>query len=165
VSGVRAGPVVIAYDGSADAEDALREAAELVTPRRALVVVVAKTGVGFDAVESPSASRHLPPATLDIRTAADFDQELYERARRLAERGAAVARQAGLEAEGLAVADAVDVSVAETLVDVARERDAPAMVVGAHAHGGFLGPITREVVRRAPCPVFVRGPAESRTAV
>jgi nucleotide-binding universal stress UspA family protein len=158
---VRPGPTVIAYDGSREAEGAVREAGELLTARRALVVVVVKEGVGFDAVPSPSESRSFPPATLDIRTAREIDEALFERARRLAERGAALARDAGLEAEGVAVVDEVDVTVAETLVEVAERQEAPAVVVGSHRHGGMLGPITREVVRRAPCPVLVRGPSES----
>jgi nucleotide-binding universal stress UspA family protein len=49
--------------------------------------------------------------------------------------------------------------VAETLVALARERDAQALVVGAHAHGGLLGATARAVIRAAPCPaVVVREP-------
>jgi nucleotide-binding universal stress UspA family protein len=161
---VRSGPVVIAYDGSAEADSAVREAAELVSARRALVVVVAKEGVAFDLLPSEQATGNAPAAVLDIRTARQVDGALSERARRLAEQGAALARDSGLEADGLAVVDELEVTVAETLVDVARGRDAPAVVVGAHRHGGMLGPVTREVVRRSPCPVLVRGPAESSPA-
>jgi nucleotide-binding universal stress UspA family protein len=161
---VNSGPTVIAYDGSREAESAVREAGELLTARRALVVTVAKEGVGFDAVASPSESRNFPPATLDIRTAREIDEALKERAQRLAEEGAALARDAGLDAEALAVVDEIDVTVAETLVDVARGHQSPAVVVGSHRHGGMLGPVTREVVRRAPCPVLVRGPSESGPA-
>jgi nucleotide-binding universal stress UspA family protein len=42
---------------------------------------------------------------------------------------------------------------------VARERDAPALVVGAHRHGALsevlLGSTSRDVVRHAPCPAIV----------
>jgi nucleotide-binding universal stress UspA family protein len=65
----------------------------------------------------------------------------------------------------MAVADEVDVPVAETLVNVARERDAAAMVVGAHGHGRLsetlLGSTSRDVIRRAPCPVVVSRVADS----
>lgn len=155
------GPTVIAYDGSPEADDAVRDAAALLKTERALVVVVAKEDLGFDALPSEDETDNAPAAALDIRTAEEIGRALAERAQRLAERGAAIAREAGLNADGLAVADPLEVPVAETLVDVARQRQAPAVVVGAHRHGGILGPITREVVRRAPCPIFVRGPAES----
>lgn len=40
-----------------------------------------------------------------------------------------MAKQSGFEAEGMAVADYIDTPVAETIVDVARERDAQAIVM------------------------------------
>jgi nucleotide-binding universal stress UspA family protein len=63
----------------------------------------------------------------------------------------------GLPAESLVVAD--DMSIADTLIRVAAEQDAPAVVVGAHRHGALsevlLGSTSRDVVRRAPCPAVV----------
>jgi nucleotide-binding universal stress UspA family protein len=55
------------------------------------------------------------------------------------------------------------VTVAETLVRVARERDSQALVVGAHGHSRLtevvLGTTSRDVIRNAPCPVVIaRGP-------
>jgi nucleotide-binding universal stress UspA family protein len=156
---VRSGPIVIGYDGSAAAEHAVREAGELLRGRPALVVVVWKQGLGFELLELPTATIGLPPAQIDIRTAFEIDEAMQERAQRLAQKGAGLARKAGLEADGLAVADDVDVPVSETIVKVARERDAPAIVVGAHGHGPaaevILGSTTRDVVRHAPCPVLV----------
>jgi nucleotide-binding universal stress UspA family protein len=156
---VRSGPIVIGYDGSAAAEHAVREAGELLRGRPALVVVVWKQGLGFELLELPTATIGLPPAQIDIRTAFEIDEAMQERAQRLAQKGAGLARTAGLEADGLAVADDVDVPVSETIVKVARERDAPAIVVGAHGHGPaaevILGSTTRDVVRHAPCPVLV----------
>ena len=50
-------------------------------------------------------------------------------------------------------------TIAETIVNVAKERDAAAIVVGAHGHGRLgevlLGSTSRDVIRRAPCPVIV----------
>jgi nucleotide-binding universal stress UspA family protein len=155
---VASGPIVIAFDGSPEAERAVREAPELLAQRRALVVVVAKLGIGFDAVASPSESRDFPPPTMQIRTAAEVDEAVIDRARRLASRGAELASEAGLDAESMVVADEVDVPVAETLVDVARRSDAPAIVTGAHRHGGAIGPVTRDLIRLAQSPVLVRGP-------
>jgi len=151
--------IVIAYDGSPAAEHAVCEAGELLAGRPALVVVVWKRGLGFELLELPTATLGFPPAKLDIRTAIEIDEEMQERAKLLAHKGAVLARDAGFEAEGLAIADDVEVEVAETITDVARKRDAQAIVIAAHAHGSaaevVLGSTTRLVVRRAPCPVLV----------
>jgi nucleotide-binding universal stress UspA family protein len=164
---VASGPVLIGYDGSAAADHAIREAGELLGKRPALVVSVWKQGAGFEAVELPTASVGLPPAPIDIRTAMEIEESLRERAQRLAQHGAQLARQAGFEADGLAVADDPDITIAETLVDVAKRRSAAAIVVGAHGHGRLgdvlLGSTSRDVIRRAECPVVVaRAPGDER---
>jgi nucleotide-binding universal stress UspA family protein len=161
---MRDGPVVLAYDGTAGAEHAIREAGELLAGRAALVVVVYKAGIGFELLETPTAALGLPPATLDIRTAMEVDRALAERSQRLAQQGAGIAREAGFpEAEGHAVADDIDTPVAETLVREADQRNAQAIVVGTHGHRGIgeivLGSTTRDVLRRSHCPVVaVREP-------
>jgi nucleotide-binding universal stress UspA family protein len=77
----------------------------------------------------------------------------------MAQHGASLAREAGFEAEGLAIADDVEVPVADTIVRLARERDAQAIVVGAHDHARpaeiLLGSTAREVIRHADRPVVV----------
>jgi nucleotide-binding universal stress UspA family protein len=154
-----AGPVVIGFDGSPSAERATREAGRLLGSRPAVVVCVWKQDVGLELVELPAGSIGLPAAALDVRTAMEVEQAMAERAQRVAERGAELARDAGFTAEGLAVADELATAVAETLVTVARERDASAIVVGAHGHGPLgaivLGSTSRDVIRRAECPVVV----------
>ena len=85
----------------------------------------------------------------------EVDRALYEGAQRAAQRAAALSRSLGLDAEGLVGEEAPEVPVAETLLTVARERDAQAIVIGAHAHAGLLGSIARGVVREAWCPVLV----------
>jgi nucleotide-binding universal stress UspA family protein len=150
--------VVIAYDGSEPAERALAEAGRLLAARRALVLVVWKSGLGFELLELPAISG-IPPAPVDVRTALDIDEATYERARRLAEHGARVAREAGFDAEGLVVAEDPDVSISRTIVRVARERGSAAIVLGERAQGRLeevlLGSISRDVIRYAPCPVLV----------
>jgi nucleotide-binding universal stress UspA family protein len=151
--------ILIAFDGSPASEHAVRESGKLLSGRGALVVVVWKAGLGFELLELPASSIGLPPAPIDFRTAAEVDLQLAEASQRLAERGAGLARDAGFEAEGLAVADDPDAPVAETIVRVAQERDAEAIVVGAHGHGKIssviLGSTSRDVIRGAPCPVVV----------
>jgi nucleotide-binding universal stress UspA family protein len=122
------------------------------------VVTVWKSGLGFELVALPTATIGLPPGPLDVRMAAEVDRSLMEGAQRVAQHGADVAREAGLDAEPLTVADDPDTPIPETLARLAREREAEALVVGSHAHGGLLGDITRGVVKLAPCPVLVGGP-------
>ena len=151
------GPVLIAFDGTPAARFALVQAAEILTPRQAVVVVVWEAGRGFDLADVPSRALDSPPAALDLRTGVQLDQALYAAARRLAQQGAALAREHGLDARARVVAD--DRDVADTLVRVAAELEAQVLVVGAHGHSTLsellLGGTARAVVRHAPCPVLV----------
>jgi nucleotide-binding universal stress UspA family protein len=153
----RRGPVVIGYDGSPAAERALVEAAALLSPRPALVVVVWEAGRAFEAATWSAITLDVPAPTVDLRTALELDQAVYAAAERTAQQGAGLARSLGLPAESLVVAD--EMSIADTLIRVAGEQDAPAVVIGAHDHGVLsevlLGSTSRDVVRRAPCPVVV----------
>jgi nucleotide-binding universal stress UspA family protein len=149
------GPVLIAYDATPASERALREGAALLAGRPALVLVVYKPGLAFEAITLPASSIGLPPAPLDIRTTLEVEERLYEGAQRAAEHGAELATNLGLQAEPLVVADEPDTPVDETIVAVARERDAQAVTLGSHAHGPIVGSITRGVIRDAPCPVVV----------
>jgi nucleotide-binding universal stress UspA family protein len=150
--------VVIGYDGSPEADRAVRAAGDLLGGRSALVVVVWKAGLGFDLVALPTTGIGLPPGPLDIRTAMEVDELQMEAAQRMAEHGAALAREAGLAAESLTVADDPETEIAETLAQVVKERDGEALVVGAKVHSGLLGATTRGAIKRAPCAVLVRGP-------
>ncbi|MCW2645123.1 MAG: hypothetical protein QOF87_1601 [Pseudonocardiales bacterium] len=149
------GPVIIGYDGSESADLALRRAAALLAPRPALVVVVWEAGEAFEATMVPNLG--LVPAPLDFRRAMELDEAMYERAQRLARRGADLARELGLDAEGLAVAD--DITVGDTLIRLAKEHDSQAIVVGTHGHSALgevlLGRTAHIVVQHAPCPVVV----------
>jgi nucleotide-binding universal stress UspA family protein len=159
-----AAPILIAYDGSPSSDHAIREAGRLLAGRRALVVVVYKQGIGFELMELPSVTGGLPPPQLDVRAAIEVDEELAERSQKLAQRGAELARDAGFEPEALAVADDVEMPVAETIVSVAADRSADAIVIGAHGHSRLsevvLGSTSRDVIRRAPCPVVLARPAQ-----
>jgi nucleotide-binding universal stress UspA family protein len=165
---VRKGPLLIAYDGTPASTYALREAAALLRGHEALVVTVYKPGLAFELMELPTATIGLPPAPLDVRTALELDRELYESAQRMAEQGMRLAKEAGLDVEGLAVAEEVEVTVAETIVDVARRRDSRAIALGAHGHGRLgeviLGSTSRDVIRHAPCPVVVARRPAARSA-
>lgn len=153
-------PVIIGFDGSDVAEQAVREAGALLAARPTVVVVVWEAGRAFELLEVPSIG---PRVTVDVNTATEVDRAAAESARRLAEHGAALAHEVGLAAEGIAVAD--DATPAATLVRLARERDAAAIVVGSRGRRGItevlLGSTTRELLRSAPCPVVVARPDKS----
>jgi len=146
------GPIIIGYDGSPSSERAIEEAGALLSRHRALVAVVWEAGLGTALVDVPD----IPPAPIDIRAALEIDKTLYERARRLAQQGARLAEKAGLEAEPLVIADVV--TVAETLVRLAKERDAQAIAIGTDGIGltdVLLGGTTRGVIQHASCPIVV----------
>jgi nucleotide-binding universal stress UspA family protein len=157
---MRSGPALVGYDGSPAAKRALQQAIELLGPVPLLVVVIWEAGLPFDLLAEPT----VDPAPVDIRAALELDQQLYDRARRWAEQAAADARELGRTAAGLVVAD--EMSPADTLIRLAAERDAAVIVVGRHGHRAvreaLVGSTTRELIRRAPCPVLVvRHDAES----
>ena len=154
---VRHGPIVIGYDGASGSEEVLRETAILLARRHrtTLVAIVIKPGLAFELIELPTATHGLPPATIDVRTALEIEQQLYERAEEAGRRAAMLLEQLGLPSEALVVAEEPDVAVADTIVRLARERDARVVVVGAHEHAGLLGGTTRTVIREAPCPTLV----------
>ena len=137
----------------------MREGGSLLALRAAVVLVVWKDGIGFELVAGPASAIGLPAATLDISTALEIDRRLLEAAESQAQRGVAIARDAGLEAEPLVVADDPDAAVHETILRVARDRDAASILMGAHGHGPvaqmLLGGTTRGVLRQAEVPVMV----------
>jgi nucleotide-binding universal stress UspA family protein len=147
------GPLIIGYDGSDGFDAVLRRAAPLLAARSALVVVVWEAGVAYELFALP---HDVMPAPLHVATAVQLDRAIYEGAQRLAQKGAELAREAGFEAEGLAVAD--ERTIADTLVHLADERDAAGILVGAHGRGLsrlLLGSTSEGVVRRARRPVVV----------
>jgi nucleotide-binding universal stress UspA family protein len=153
----RTGPAVIGYDGSRAAEEALEHAADVLRVESALVVVVWEAGAAYESAEWAAITLDTPAPTVDLQTAAELDQAAYASAERAAQRASVMARSWGLPADALVVAD--DRTVADTLIGVARERDASILVIGGKHHGriseALLGSTEKDVVRRSPCPVLV----------
>lgn len=150
------GPVLIAYDGSATARRAVADAAKLLRPLPTLVVTVWEEGLAYAAMAVRPDGMTMAPM-VDPEVARNVDRELHLHAERVAEDGAELARSLGLDAEPLAVPDAAD--IAETIIDVAREHRAAAIVVGSRGLGGIRatleGSTSRGVLKHATCPVIV----------
>lgn len=144
------GPVLVCYDGSADAAHAIERAGALFTGRSALVVTVWEqplAGLGGLAWgEAPM---------VDV---GEIDQQAAAaRASRIAAEGARVAEQAGLTAEPLTVKAAG--SVSKTILDLAGSNDAAAIVMGSRGLTGLrsmlLGSVSSAVVGHADRPTLI----------
>lgn len=149
-------PVVYGFDGSPAATEAILQTGPLFAPREAVIVTVYEAAL-FYKVAVPTVAA----APIDIRAAIEDDEATYVSSRRLAAEGARLATDGGLKAEALAVAD--DVSTSSTLLRVAEERHAAAIIVGSHGHTAvrtlLLSSTTRGLLRGATRPVVVvRGP-------
>jgi nucleotide-binding universal stress UspA family protein len=148
-------PVLIAYDGSEVSRAAVRQAAELFAGRPALVATVWEPGLAVVAMGRPDAlgmSTVPDPATVEA-----IDRLQREHASTVAADGAELARSLGLAAAPQAVPDGVD--VADTLIDIARQRGAVVVVVGSHGISGLrnrlLGSVSRKLIEHCDRPVLV----------
>ena len=152
----REAPVLIAYDGSEVSRAAVRHAAELLAGRPAVLVTVWEPGLAAITVGLPDTMGMgaLPP---DPATIEEVDRLQREHASTVAAEGAEFARSLGLVAEPQAVPDEVD--VADTLIDIARERGAAVVVIGSHGISGLrtrlLGSVSRKLIEHCDRPVLV----------
>ena len=153
------GPVLIAYDGSPAADEAIAAAGRLLPGKPALVV---------HAWESPlrhsMSGRALSGAPLaEMRGVSDdFETWLRETAEATVEDGVGLARQAGLEASGEAVESSS--TAWRVLTASAETRDAAVIVAGSQGHGRvasvLLGSVSAGLVHHAERPVLIiRAPA------
>jgi nucleotide-binding universal stress UspA family protein len=141
------GPLILCYDGSAAAERAIRIAPVLVGRGRAARVLYAykPTERSLGVAQGAAGGR------IDAPVLGETD------AQQLVERGVAIARDAGFEAEPLLVA--ADRRTAELIAAQAEELDAPAVVMGQRGMSGIksavLGSVSRDVVNAYHRPVVV----------
>jgi nucleotide-binding universal stress UspA family protein len=154
--------ILIAYDGSELAQEAVRRAAELFPGSPAVVVTVWEPGLG--AVTTMSAGFDMTgpfPARFDPALVTEVDHAVEDRAALIAEDGAGLGRSLGLEAEAHAIAD--ELKIGETIAEVADRSSAAAVVIGSHGISGMrshlLGSTSRDILARCGRPVVVvRGP-------
>lgn len=149
-------PVLIAYDGSPAARQAVADAAEILRSRRAIVVTVWEAGLAYVGSAMPPDGMMMSP-TVDPALALSVDREIHHQAERISADGAALAKSLGFDAEPLAAAD--DGNVAETILNVARSRDVAAIVVGSRGLGGLRarleGSTSKDLLKHAHVPVIV----------
>jgi nucleotide-binding universal stress UspA family protein len=144
------GPVLLCYDGSADARHAIQRAGALFTGRRALVVTV------WQPTSVPS-SLGFAGETAGLVDFAELDRAAAEDGRRLADEGVRVARDAGLIAEPLAMK--AFGPVWKALVEIADREEAATIVLGSRGMTGLkamlLGSVSSAVVHHADRPTLV----------
>jgi nucleotide-binding universal stress UspA family protein len=146
-----AGPLLLCFDGSADAARAIEHAGLLFPAGRAILVTVWQqplAGLGGIAWgdETPS-----------MAGVEELDQVAAERAGLVAADGLRVAERAGLSVESRVVAGSGPIS--RTILDLAERNHAAAIVMGSRGLSGLgsivLGSVSDAVVRHADRPTLV----------
>jgi nucleotide-binding universal stress UspA family protein len=148
-------PVVVAYDGSAEAQEAVKVAATLFAGSL-LVLVTVWEGVSeleLAAIPDSTGIGYLPPEPERQRA---LDDAWATRAVDAADAGARIARELGASVEPIAIED--ETNVAEMIAAIADERHAKVVVIGSRGRGrvaGLFGSTSRALLRRTELPVLV----------
>lgn len=158
------GPVIIAFDGSQAAKEAIERAADLLgSGREAVILTVWEPGLLTAAVAPIPGGLGAPVPPPDIEQVQDLDKSEEQHAERIASEGAELANKHGLKAEGVVARD--ETSVATTILRVAEERDAAAIVIGSRRHSAIasvlLGSTTEAVLHKTNRPLVVIRPSDS----
>ncbi|MEV1171312.1 universal stress protein [Nonomuraea sp. NPDC049784] len=150
--------ILIAYDGSDDAKAAIAFAGEIMRGESAVVLTVWERM----AMTSARASVGL---MMTVDQLGEEDKAIEEAMVELAQRGANLARDAGLDA--IPRCDVDSLAVWSTIVDVANEIDAKLIVTGTRGLGGvrslLLGSTSDRVLHHARRPVLVVPAPENST--
>lgn len=146
-----AGPILIAYDGSDCAREAIAEAGRQLRDDRPTIVLT--IWEPLDAVPFWG----VPLAAVST----DLTDEVMARARAVADEGVALARAAGFEASAEVELGA---PVWKRIVDLAAQRDASIIVLGSHGRSSVgyavMGSVATAVAHHAKAPVMItRAPA------
>lgn len=145
--------ILIGYDGSSDAQAAIRHAAESLAGQDATVLTVWEP---FMSVMARSGAGLGYGGALPVRIE-EIDQESKQSARTRAGEGAERARRAGLDAQ--ARVESRSVTVADAILAVADEINATSIVIGTRGLTGFrsllLGSVSHAVLQHANRPVTV----------
>jgi nucleotide-binding universal stress UspA family protein len=153
--------ILIGYDGSDDADAAIRCAGRLLGPRPAVVAHV------WDSLAELLLHTDIQGVSGPMREAAEeLDQEDAEKARLIAARGAELAEASGFEA--VPVIARGKPKAWPTLLELGRRHEAVALVVGSRGLGcvqsALLGSVSSGVLDHARLPVLIVPPAEEELA-
>ena len=142
--------MLVCYDGSDDAKYAIETAATLFPGGHALVASVWQPLAALDSI----AWAGEPAGMVDY---GEVDRAGAENANRLAEQGARIAHEAGLDAEPLPVE--APGPIWKTIVEAAKAHDVSAIVIGSRGLTAFramlLGSVSSAVVHHAGRPTLV----------
>jgi nucleotide-binding universal stress UspA family protein len=148
------GPAVIGYDGSDGARAAIAGAARLLPARPALVVHAWSSPLRRSYARASLAA--VPLSGIDELTDS-LETVFAEDARELAEEGAALARDGGLAARGVAVEETD--GVWQALAATARAEGAALIVAGSRGRGALgsavLGSVSAGLVHNAELPTLI----------
>jgi nucleotide-binding universal stress UspA family protein len=152
--GGRDGPVVLAYDGSDDAREAIAVTSRLLERRSAVVMHVWESPAQHTLSGGAISASRLG----EIRKmTTDFDAMLASAAAATVEEGAALARGTGLQATGEALESSV--GIWRTVSSAAGERNAALLVVGARGRGraasSVIGSVSAGLVHNVQMPTLV----------
>jgi nucleotide-binding universal stress UspA family protein len=152
--------ILICYDGSADAKHAIERGGELLSGQPATVLSVWQP---FLAVVSRSYADWGAIGGMQDHVA--IDRAVLEQTETLAEEGARLARDAGLDAEARTRAE--ETTTAEAILTEADAIGATAILIGSRGLGAlksvFLGSVSRGVIQNANRPVIVVPPTPVET--
>jgi nucleotide-binding universal stress UspA family protein len=146
------GPVVIGYDGSADADKAIAAGGRLLAVREA---IVANVWASHEEI-APAGLAGAPMAVVS-KAVEELDRGVRQAAQRTAEQGSRLAEAHGLEVRTEVIHGASQPWRA--LIDAAAARHAAAIVVGSRGRSALgaalLGSVSRSLIHHAPVPVLV----------
>jgi len=146
-------PVLLCFDGSEDAATAIARAAELLAPRRAVVLTVWEPVATWEPYD-PATILSAPVSKL-LSKELGIDEIAAELAQEKARQGAALATGAGFTAQGRVAHG----KTWRTICDVAEETDAATIVLGARGLSRvgslLLGSVSSAVLAHAKRPVLV----------
>jgi nucleotide-binding universal stress UspA family protein len=147
---VASGPLLVCYDGSDDAKYAIETTATLFPAGRVVVVSVWQRLAGLESISWAG-----EPA--GMINSDELERAAAERGSRLADQGARIAQEAGLDAEPFPV-EAFG-PIWKTIVEVGAAHDASAIVIGSRGLTGLramlLGSVSTAVVHHAGRPTMV----------
>jgi nucleotide-binding universal stress UspA family protein len=151
------GTILIGFDGSDEAQDAIRCAGRLLAPRRAIVAHV------WESVAELLLHSDIDRLTDGMREAADeLNSEDLRQAEAIAARGADLAEEAGFDA--MPVVARGRPKAWPTLLELAQQHDAAVIVVGSRGLGGvksaLLGSVSSGVLDHAHLPVLIVPPVD-----